>query len=408
MNGDTLVFDGAGVYGIEYSSNQRSLKLRSSNISKAFEKYSKEKLESAIACYHEGRYYLFIDGDVYIADSRFKVYESNRLDTSFEYEWWIWDNCSATVVCSINGNLYMGRDNGQIAVFDKEYKDRELLIVRSSKGEVNCTTDEGPSILTFNGDFGVEDGGEVQISCGRRLLYSGNVSQYNGKLTIPIESDLENFYIGKTVYVLSQDKSCEIIDFNCEYNCFVLDCDFQGDLRDSIYEDVSGKKFVLDKAIDGEGFLICEENSDGELNAITLARESYEGFFVIVECSKNVECEYHTPALDLGSNLSLKILNQLAITVSSDTEGQIEVGYQTNNNNAFMKRNIGGAFDFNDFDFNTFAFDGAFYKTHVKRVFERNFNYILFKLASRSDSAFGVENFSCVYSTNNKLLRGDR
>lgn len=406
VNGDTVIFNGAGVYGIELASQQRVLKLRSSNVSKAFEKYSREMLESAVACEHEGRYYLFIGGDVYIADSRFKVYESDRLDTSFEYEWWIWDNCPATLACSIGGKLYMGRENGKIAVFDGAYKDRELLIARSSDNEVVCTTGEGPSILIFNEALGIIDGDEIRISNGRRLLYSGAVPSYNGKLTIPIDSDLGDFYVGQTVYVESQNKSCEITDYSCEYNCFVLDCDFQGVFLDSIYEDVSGKKFVLDKILDEEKFLICEKNSYGELNAITLY--GYDDFYVIVERGTNVECEYRTPALDLGSNLSLKILNQLAITVSNETEGQVEIGYQTNNNNILVSRNIGSAFDFNNFNFNTFAFDGAFYKTHIKRVFERNFNYILFKFASKSDSDFAVEAFTCVYSRNNKLLKGDR
>lgn len=406
VNGDTVIFDGTGVYGIEITSQQRVLKLRSSNISKVFEQYSDEEINSAVAVEHEGRYYLFITGDVYIADSRFKVYESGRLDTSFEYEWWVWDNCPASIVCSIGGKLYMGRENGKIAVFDKEYKDRELLIARSSKNEVVCTTDEGPSMLTFDEEFGVMDGDKIQISCGRKLLYNGVIPQYNNKITIPIKNNLLGFYIGQTVYVLSQNKYCKITDFNAEFNCFVLDCDYQGVFHDSIYEDVSCKKFILDKILGESGFLICERNKNQELKAISL--EDYEGFFVIVERERNVECEYHTPALDLGSNLSLKILNQLLITVSNDTEGAIDIGYQTNNNNRYLSREIGAGLDFGNFNFNSLSFDGSFYKTYIKRVFERNFNYICFKFASYTDKSFGVENFSCVYTMNNKVIRGDR
>lgn len=399
VNGDTLIFDGAGVYGIEYSSSQRSLKLRSSNISKAFKQYSKDKLESAIACHHEGRYYLFIDGDVYIADSRFKVYESNRLDTSFEYEWWLWDNCPATVVCSINGNLYMGRENGKIAVFDKEYKDRELLIAKSSANEVSCENDEfRHSILTFDKSLGVKVGDTVKVS--------GAYQQIGWKVPIIKEGEyaraeslkIDGGYIGKKIILGSTNKECEIIDFVADdiSSYFIINTTFSN--TESIYCSIENKKFTIDEY---EGQLCL---MDG-VGVVCLAE--FDNFEVIIERSNNVECEYHTPALDLGSNLSLKILNQLAITVSSDTEGQIEVGYQTNSNNRFMQRSIGAGFDFNDFNFNTLSFD-CFYKTHVKRVFERNFNYILFKLASSSDKAFGVENFSCVYKSNNKLLKGDR
>ena len=401
VNGDTLVFDGAGVYGIEYSSSQRSLKLRSSNISKAFKQYSKDKLESAIACHHEGRYYLFINGDVYIADSRFKVYESNRLDTSFEYEWWVWDNCRATVACSIDGKLFLGKENGKIAVFDDKYSDRELLIAKSSANEVSCENDKSRhSILTFDKSMGVKVGDTVKIKGAyQQIGWDVPVTMVDGYAKVD-SINVDGGYIGKKVIIGSTNEECEIIDFIADYpaSYFLINATVC-ESTETIYCSIVDKKFTIGKF----------ENNLCLFDGVGIAcLAKFDEFEVIIEKSKNVECEYHTPVLDLGSNLSLKILNQLAITTSQETEGLVEIGYQTNSNNAFLQRRIGSAFDFNNFNFNSFAFDGAFYKTHVKRVFERNFNYILFKFASSSDSDFAIENFTCVFSSNNKLLRSDR
>lgn len=408
VNGDTLVFDGAGVYGIEYSSNQRSLKARSRNINKAFEQYSRDKLESAVALEYEGRYYLFIDGTVYIADSRFKVYESNRLDTSFEYEWWIWDNCPATVACSIDGKLYLGRENGRIAVFDDKFADRENIKVKASDGKMMCENPENSSytLFTFDDSLGIKHGDKISLRGCYRLL--GEYATFYDKIkgAVKLNAFLPGAYIGMIVYFCSSEgTNYEIIDYDAIDGCFYINASNCQD-KEIIYTNIEEIPYDAYEFIGSNGQPTGQFVLVSDFGAIKLIH--YDNVEAIIHRQSNVECEYHTPVMDLGSHLSLKILNQLAITVSSDTEGQIEVGYQTNNNNTFMKRNIGSAFDFNNFNFNTFAFDGAFYKTHIKRVFERNFNYILFKLASRSDSAFGVENFSCVYSSNNKLLKNDR
>ena len=414
VNGDTLIFDGAGVYGIEYSSSLRSLKRRSSNIDNAFKKYTAEQLKNAVALEHEGRYYLFIDSDVYIADSRFKVYESNRLDTSFEYEWWIWDNCPASVAYSIDGKLYLGKTNGRIAVFDDKFSDRIML--NTNEGEIMCTQCEGYTQFTFNKMLEIKDGDKIILKNGKRLLANVSVSKVNDgiyKLDSAIRNgegkiigDVNGIYIGMRLYVGSKEYPGTVVDYDAFKCCFLVEAEgcSATEGKADIFADVDGIAYTVveRKCTDDETELVL--TSEGK------AIELYDAGNVEATILREtpVRCEYHTPVLDLGSNLSLKILNQLVITVSKESEGEVKIGYQTNNNNAFVKRQIGGAFDFNNFNFNAFAFDGTFYKTRIQRVFERNFNYILFRFASSSDSDFAIENFTCVYSSNNKLLKGDR
>lgn len=399
VNGDTLVFSGNGVFGIEYSSSQRSLKLRSSNINNAFKKYTAEQLNNAISCEHEGRYYLFIDGDAYIADSRFKSYESNRLDTSFEYEWWYFDNCPTLVACSVYGKLYLGKENGKIAVFDDKFTDREYVVAKAKDGTISC---KDGYIFTFDDALGVEDGDKISLKNCYRLL-----GEFKTELTskgVIVKGLKEGAYIGMPVFFDNTKIEHKIIDFDFNSQCFVIDAPSCQE-KETIYTYIGDIEYTIDEIDNEKKYYLYSEGNE-EIGPIKLIH--FDELEATIHKRKNVECEYHTPVTDLGSNLSLKILNQLSITVSQETKGHIEIGYQTNNNNVFKKRNIGGAFDFDSFDFNTFAFDGAFYKTHIKRVFERNFNYIFFKFASKSDSDFAIENFTCVYSSNNKLLRSDR
>ncbi len=425
VNGDTLMFNESGVFGIEYSANQRSLKLRSSNVNKAFERYRVEELESAIACEHEGRYYLFIAGDVYIADSRFKVYESNRLDTSFEYEWWVWDNCPASVAYSIDGKLYFGKKNGKIAVFDDKYSDRKMLIAKVSSGEMSCTNNDNDDYtgFVFNEALEVKDGDKVTLKNCYRLLATLKISppnegvkekdglykfwrkivkNKNGEL----EGEFKGIYIGMKLYLGALEYPGKVVDYDAFDNGFTVKAEGYSatDGTMNIYADVTGIPYTVTEREDANGETELVLTSEGQ--AIELY--NYGEIEATILREAPVKCEYHTPVLDLGSNLSLKTLNQLAITVSKETEGTVLLGYQSNNNNAFAKRQVGSALDFGRFDFNSLVFDGSFYKTHIKRVFERNFNYILFKLASESNSDFAIESFSLVYSSNNKLLKGDR
>lgn len=416
VNGDTLIFDGKGVYGIEYSSSQRSLKLRSSNISKAFEKYSRAQLESAVACEHDGRYYLFISGDVYIGDSRFKVYESNRIDTSFEYEWWVWDNCPVSFVCSIDGKLYLGRENGRIAVFDGEFTDRSNNYLKYSMGDfLYFIQPRGRTEFVFNENLKITEGKRLFLKNAYSLIGEFNSVLENGMVKLRIDDlellDLGLIYEGVQIYFeIDMRGPYDITDITAENGVWYAYVNAPSCYEfETVITNVENKPYIVTEN-DGRYSLLEESfaNTSYKKEQCYLCAANSWDMELVIKNEQNVECEYHTPVMDLGSHLSLKILNQLAITVSNETEGQVEIGYQTNNNNTFMKRNIGSAFDFNNFDFNTFAFDGAFYKTHIKRVFERNFNYILFKFASKSDSDFAVEAFTCVYSSNNKLLKGDR
>lgn len=418
VNADTLVFNRNGVFGVEFNTNTRSLKMRSSCVNKELCAYSYETLSGAVACEHEGRYYLFINGKVYIADSRFKVYESNRLDTSFEYEWWVWDNCPAKVVCSIDGKLYMGRENGRIAVFDDKFTDRRQKTITSGDGDFTSHTIAPKSkTLFYTSDYiGIKEGDRVQIENAYSCLGNFLTSITNKGVRVVVEQALVAYgliYVGAMVYFESDEElnPYEIIDV-----CFEND-----ECVAYINASECGEKEVLLISLEGRNYVVVDKKENlfnlideqfyGAENPIiqcyaSLSREE-KLMLRLPEGTVNVECEYKTPVMNLGTEIQAKNLWKIAITVSNDTVGEVLVGYETNVNNVLAKKTVAGAFDFNALDFKTFTFESGFYKSYVKRMLERNFNYICFKFASRSNGDFAIESFTFVYSING-VLKGDR
>ena len=164
VNSDSLVFTGESICGIESSSLnssvERYLRVRSSRIEKALKNYGKTELKNATACEYQGRYYLFVNGDAYVGDTRYKTYESNKLDSSYEYEWWVWDNVDARCVAVYKDKLYIGTDAGLVKCENEEYRD--IGIVKQTRpGDV--LYNDADSSFVISDIIGVEEGAKVKI-----------------------------------------------------------------------------------------------------------------------------------------------------------------------------------------------------------------------------------------------------
>ena len=94
LAGDSLYLANGGVKGIELSENvstdERFARGRSYFIDKKLEEYT---LTNAVAITYKDRYYLAIDDDCFVADSRLKA--KGELGDTFNYEWNFWDNIPA-------------------------------------------------------------------------------------------------------------------------------------------------------------------------------------------------------------------------------------------------------------------------------------------------------------------------
>lgn len=76
-----------------------------------------ENLEDAIGIANDGKYYLAINDNVYVADSRFKSNTVNSRYSDYQYEWYYWTNLPVKVWFVWNNELYFGDKYGNICKF---------------------------------------------------------------------------------------------------------------------------------------------------------------------------------------------------------------------------------------------------------------------------------------------------
>ena len=408
VNGDGLIYNKNGVSGV-VSSSERIVNRRSTNIECEIVGYGSGVSSEPFAVSHEGRYYLFLGGKVYIADTRFKTYESNRLDSSYEYEWWIWDNCSCRCAFSLDGKLYMGTDDGTVRAFTSEYYDTLGTRVLEVDGDVVRQVGDFADFFVFDDGIGAKPGDLFTLGGVYEKFNEKNIStqQIDG-ITVSCTFDANDFNRVKDMmqgfmlhlYSKSRFVYIQVLVDEVVYDEKKIVFMYNGAYQDGDEYDLvrPAKKYLVSSADEGQSlFLVNEFNKIARFTN----QDSIRG---TIKRKTPVACEMVTGAIDFAKLYS-KSLYKLAVTPTVDTCGQIEIGYRTNLSIATKNRMVGSPLDFGNFDFESFVFDGSFLKTFVKRVFERNFNYVSFRFASK-EGPFGIENAQAVYSINNEL-RGD-
>ena len=120
---DSLFLSELGVFGLVNNSNNNNEKFaeeRSYYIKPLL--LNEEHLEKAIATVNGFRYYLYVNGKIYMADKRFLG--SQSLSTSeYQYEWFVFDNMDVTTFFNWNTKLYWGDSKGNLRTFGDDYVD---------------------------------------------------------------------------------------------------------------------------------------------------------------------------------------------------------------------------------------------------------------------------------------------
>ena len=109
---DPLTLTEQGIFAIISSNDEKFAMLRSYYINGKL--LNEENLEKAVAISLKGKYYLAINNNVYIADSRFKSYAKNSQTEDYQYEWYFWNNIPVRVWFIFNNELFFGTNEGQI------------------------------------------------------------------------------------------------------------------------------------------------------------------------------------------------------------------------------------------------------------------------------------------------------
>lgn len=114
---DPLTLTESGVFGISGSSygekfsNERSYFVKTKLL-------AEPNLENAIGIVYHEKYYLAVNNHVYVADGRYKTKVDEAKASTYQYEWYYWEDVPVRVWFIYNDELYFGTPSGDICKFN--------------------------------------------------------------------------------------------------------------------------------------------------------------------------------------------------------------------------------------------------------------------------------------------------
>ena len=196
-------------------------------------------LSEAVAIEYNSYFYLAVNGHVYVADSRQKVYEKNAPQSEFQYEWFYFTDINARVFWEYNGRLYFGDADGNIKGFK---------LAGESAATSGVYTDDGRPIRAIwdTPYFTFDTLSRYKTLKGFWIM----LSPYS-------RSSIEIYYKIKGELKLIKESTMDIFDFNdIDFSRFTFNTD---DSPMIVATNAKAKKFMLiqfrfENNVAGEGF----------------------------------------------------------------------------------------------------------------------------------------------------------
>ena len=395
LNDECLALGVGGIYGIKDAKSRNNIStqqaIRSAPIQAELDQINENAKRQGVSCVHKGKYYIFLENGAYVAQKN---------EDKDDFVWWRFDDCDARVVLSSNGMLYMGRENGDVAIFDDGYTDRRDYVLNERERDFLFKEGEKTTV-SFNYAIGVEEGDRVSLE-EHYALWSRCVLDYRTNRICMSEADC--FENGVYIAPCQGEK--------------VLLTSLQGEL---VYEGIVADIIPSELAIHCVGIGIGEDMElliyrmrderveytlkiEGGLNylyldARPLCLYSTEIDHVYLRDTREIECEIYTPVTDLEES-GEKTLMGIVVALSSDTRCCLELGYDTGKGRFHRQFTVGSNMDFRSLDFNDFNFNTQFKRAIKIKCVERGFDYIRLWLRSQGGEKFGVDSISMLYRRN--------
>lgn len=381
------VFSAPEVENAEYPTNR--LYHISSSIQDKLSSYSYEEMAGACSAVFENRYYLFIGGCAYVAD----LAGENTLS------WWMLDFCPCRFAAAIGGRLYMGRDSGDISVFDGGYTDRDGIVLTEAGLDFALFDEADGTLAVINRALKAQEGDTVCLPEHYDLLGEVEFDSKTSEISVPTEifftpDGYASLYEGMEILLIDSD------GYEA-YQGELLETDMW---KSSIYcgnlgigQDCSLKLYV-------------KRGQDTEYELKTVGRQLYlylDGSavhlyscdleYLYLKREREIECELCTSQSDLENGKEKQLLS-LSVSLDSKSRGTLLVGYQTEKNGYSREIRLGDGVDFEGFDFGDVDL-GIKTKRRVRiNCLEKGFDYISVRLLCKTGGEISIDGISLTYT----------
>lgn len=399
LENDCITVNQKGIFGLCHGSEGKeegaTFYKRDSQIQKELLSHSQTELRGATSAVVGGSYFLFIGDRAYVTNVKSKCYKRGKSGDEFEYKWYIFESCPCYSASVVRDILYMGREDGNIAIFDDGYTDRGIGFVLQGDMDALWQFEQDSTRLFFNERIKLED--KVRSSFDSHYLFLSPCTYENGTIEIPYENLFKNGEINifEGDYLLVNDaqghKILEgrVLKTNPSLCTALIDWNFFDSGQGFVYvKKDSGEEYTLEK---NEDYYIVKHRGE---NALIFQPYTHN---VYIKEEKNIDCVIKTSPLDLGS-WERKNLYEIDLTPSPFSKGRIRVGYETEKNVFKKEVKLGSALDFDSLDLDLFSFNSAFKSNVQVRCLERGFDYIVLTLQGYDTLDFGIEKIGLKYT----------
>ena len=168
---EPLILTNNGVFAINASSvkDERFVYHRSYYIDGRLLKES--NLKDAVGICNDGKYYLAINNNVYVADSRFKSTSNNAKYSNYQLEWFYFTDIPVRVWFVWNNKLYFGDKSGNICTFREDDDENRYL-------------DDNKNVCAYWSSMPFNLASNVYSKTVKRVMLSSNPETDKSQMTI--------------------------------------------------------------------------------------------------------------------------------------------------------------------------------------------------------------------------------
>ena len=390
---DCISFCSEGVFGVDEIKNAEyqisRLRPRATSIQGELNAFSSGERAEACTAVFGDRFYLFIGTGAYVTDMQL---------TDGEYEWWHLESCPCRFATAAKGTLYMGRDTGDIAVFDSGYTDRDGAMLKQAERDF-VLVDADATVAVFHHALKVREGDKISLPPHYVCLGECNYDSKKGKIRVPEElfwgtqgqallyDGMDIMLLDAQDYIIYEGKIKDTEMYSSTVDCGFLPLSCDAPVVLCVKRTEKAEYILAD--LDGQLYLTFEDKP------VRLYSTDVE--WVYLKKEREIVCALYTGITDL-CHTEEKTLFSVIASFSADTVCNVKIGCETAKNTFSREIKIGAGMDFNFLDFQSIGFSSQLKKRVRVNCLEKNFDYIRLFFISESGREMSIDGLSLIYT----------